>query len=271
MAVAIRDIFSVVPDDILRETVRTSMNRMPVISDWTPGEPFTNVLRELGQPICIHRKAWEYAICITGMTSLGLVTAEGSAVATGAGTEPPLYYFANRMTRVVATDIYDASHDEGRPKMLTSPESFAPFAYEKDHLEVYRMPGDKLDFPDGTFDFAFCLSSIEHFGSRETIRAALDEMRRVIRQDGVLCIITELILTDHTDPEFFTWEEINSIFIEHPGLRLVGGPPDLTMAQSHVAYPTDIANSVHLGASPHIILKRGDMLWTSFSMFLQKV
>lgn len=172
---------------------------------------------------------------------------------------------------MVATDLYDNPLHEGTPLMLTSPQSFAPFPYREDHLQVLRMPGDQLDFKDGAFDFAFCLSSIEHFGSRDTQRRSLDEMARVVKRGGALCIITELILTDHWDREYFRWEEIEDMFLAHTKLKLIGGRPDLSISESLVKYPVDLERSKHSARSPHIVLKRGDMLWTSFSMFLERV
>ena len=159
--------FTVFPDDESREITRTSLNRMPDASDWIPGERFTDILCELGQPVTIHPKAWEYAIAIEGLERLGMVRPDARAIAVGAGTDPPLYYFANHIARMVAIDLYDLPDNEGTPAMLEDPQSFAPFAYREDRLKVYLMQGDNLDFPDGSFDFLFCLSSLKHFGSRE--------------------------------------------------------------------------------------------------------
>lgn len=267
----IRDIFQIVPDNELREVVRTSLNRLPDPSDWIPGERFTDILRSMGQPVTIHRKAWEYGIAIEGLERLGMVGPEAKAIAVGAGTEPVLYHFANRIARMVATDLYDFPDNEGTPAMLDNPRAFAPFPYAEDRLEVYRMPGDKLDFADGTFDFLFCLSSLEHFGSREVQKASLDEMIRVVRPGGILCIITELILTNEVHNEYFTWEEMRDMFLSCPAIKLVGGEPDLRISESVVCYPVDLDNTRFIDRSPHITLRRGPLVWTSFSMFLERV
>lgn len=270
-ATAIRDIYQIVPDDQLREVVRSSLNRLPDASDWMPGERFTDILREMGQPVTIHRKAWEYGIAIQGFELLNMVRPDAKAIAVGAGTEPVLYHFANRIGRMVATDLYESPDHEGTPAMLENPRAFAPFPYAEDRLEVYRMPGDKLDFKDGTFDFLFCLSSLEHFGSRETQRASLDEMIRVVRPGGVLCIITEIILTEGSHEEYFRHEEIEEMFLAHPALKLVGGEPDFRISESAARYPVDLDNSRFINRSPHITLRRGALVWTSFSMFLERV
>ena len=70
---------------------------------------------------------------------------------------------------VVATDMYEGVWQsiqgrEGDPDVLAHPEEYAPFPYRRDHLDVHEMDGRHLAFPDATFDIAYSLSSIEHFG-----------------------------------------------------------------------------------------------------------
>ena len=266
---AIMSPIDVHPDDLMRERVRSSLNRVPDIGDWEVGNELTDSMRRLNEPVGIHRKSWEYSVCITGLERLGVVSSQATALGVGAGYERPLFHFANTCARMVATDLYDNPDHEGTPAMVTDPGRFAPFPYAEDRLEVRAMPGDRLEFPDDTFDFAFCLSSIEHFGTRETQRRSLDEMARVVRPSGILCIITELILTDHHDDEYFRWEEIEDMFLRHPRLELVGGEPDLSISQSLVDFPVAPSETARVNASPHIVLRRDEMLWTSFSMFLR--
>jgi len=268
---ALRSEILVLPDSEMRERNRSSLNRLPDISDWEPGGNLTDMMRELKQPICIHRKSWEYAVCIQGLHQLGCVRDDAIALAVGAGSEPPLFYFANALRRMVATDLYDNDFCEGTPAMLQDPRSFAPFPYKEDHLEVRRMSGDDLQFPDSTFDFMFSLSSIEHFGSRQTQKKAIDEVARTLKPGGIACLITELILTKGTDREYFTLEEIDEMFIQHPQFKLVGGSLDLSISASLIDYPVDLINSGFPNKSPHIVLKRGEMKWTSLSLFLQRI
>ncbi len=95
-------------------------------------------------------------------------------------------------------------------------------------------------------------------------------MARVLKPGGVAAIMTELILTPDTDREYYSWEELEALFLRHPVLRLVGGAPDLSISASLVENPVDLQHSRNIARSPHIVLKRGPMLWTSFSMFLQR-
>lgn len=261
----------VLPDDRARERERTSLNRLPDLPDWEAGGVLSDLMRDIRQSVTIHRKSWEYATCIHGLTTLGAVHADSACLAVGAGTETPLYYFANTVRTVVATDLYDNAAHEGTPLMFEDPRRFAPFPYREDRLKVLRMRGEELGFPNESFDFLFCLSSIEHFGSRDVQAQSLDEMARVLRPGGIACITTELILTEHSDREYFRWEELERMFLRHPRFILVGGEPDLTISESLVTFPLDIECSKHINRSPHIVIRRGDMLWTSFSMFLRRV
>ena len=272
-------IINVQSDDIMRGMRRRSLNRLPDLTDWEAGGHLSEVMRALGESVSIHRKSWEYAMCLHGLETLGVVHPEAEGLAIGAGSEKPLYYYANVIRRMVATDLYESETHEGTPLMLKDPEQFAPFPYRQDRLEVYRMPGDKLEFGDDSFDFIFCLSSIEHFGSRDTQRRALDEMARVLKPGGVACVITEMILTDHYDAEYFQWCELEDIFLSHATLKLDGGRPDLSISESLVTFPVNLTGvtwpltpekASELNRSPHIVLRRGEMLWTSFSMFLRK-
>jgi hypothetical protein len=69
---------------------------------------------------------------------------------------------------MVATDLYDNPDHEGQPAMLTSPETFAPFEYREDHLNVLRMSGDQLDFQiaSSTSHFAFLQSNTSAVAKR---------------------------------------------------------------------------------------------------------
>jgi hypothetical protein len=83
------------------------------------------------------------------------------------------------------------------------------------------------------------------------------------------CLTTELILSEGRHHEYFTYEEIEKIFLEHPLLDLVGGDMDLSISASLIEYLVDL-DLPNVRLSPHIVLKRGDLIWTSLSMFLRR-
>lgn len=261
---------SIVPDMTIRMNRKSSLNRLVDISDWEVAGTLSDIMRELNEGVYIHRKSWEYAMCVHGLTTLGVVTDNARAIAVGAGSERPLYYFANKISEMVATDIYDDPEREGNPAMLTTPENFAPFDYRRDHLTVKRMSGTNIEYADESFEFAFTLSSIEHFGSRENQKTTMREMRRVVKPGGIICVATELILNDETHPEYFTLGELQSTIIDNDGLTMVGGDLDLRISRSLYENPIDLSAEQNTRISPHIVLKQGDVIWTSVMLFFQR-
>ena len=179
----------------------------------------------------------------------------------GAGDERILFWLANRIGRVVATDIHGTgtfAGNEAGPSMLSDPAAHAPYPFRQDHLEVQWMDGRRLEFPDESFDVVFSLSSIEHFGSLGDTARAAREIGRVLKPGGHAMIVTECIVeSDWRDAAFvdlmvrvltltqrrrgatlrrrsrvdetFTPRELRSRLIEPSGLRLIQ-PLDHTLS-----------------------------------------
>ena len=142
----------------------------------------------------LHRKNWEYAMLTLFLEDSGVLGEETRILSVGAGHEAVLFWLANRVAKVVATDIYGEgtfSAGEADRTMLGDPASFAPYPYRESHLEVLHMDAKQLDFEDDSFDAVFSLSSIEHFGSWADIRRSAQEMGRVLRPGGAAFIATE--------------------------------------------------------------------------------
>ncbi len=145
----------------------------------------------------VHRKNWEYALLALFLDDAGLLGEKTRILSVGAGHETVLFWLANRVAKVVATDIYGQgvfSGLEADRSMLTDPASFSPYPYRESHLEVRHMDAKQLEFEDGSFDAVFSLSSIEHFGSWADIRRSAEEIGRVLRPGGAAFIVTECFL-----------------------------------------------------------------------------
>jgi SAM-dependent methyltransferase len=145
----------------------------------------------------LHRKNWEYALLTLFLEDAGLLAEERRILSVGAGHEAVLFWLANRVAKVVATDIYGEGSFSGLEAdrtMLNDPASFSPYAYRESHLEVRHMDAKQLEFEDGSFDAVFSLSSIEHFGSWADIRRSAGEIGRVLRPGGAAFIVTECFL-----------------------------------------------------------------------------
>jgi SAM-dependent methyltransferase len=252
----------------------------------------------------LRRKFWEYAMLGLYLEEVGALREDAHALAVGAGHEEPLFWMANSIAHVTATDIYGeggfAEH-EADSSMLTKPEAFAPYPYRQDHLEVRSMNALALGFPDDSFDVVFSLSSIEHFGAPSQVAQAAGEMARVLRPGGHLVIVTECLIRSHpldspmlqfairiatlgrrcpnATPrkrvvDAFTAAEIERYIVRPTGLELVQ-PLD-----THIS-PETFENLTHwVGTDdlrpatgdlwPHILLKGHGAPWTSAFLAMSK-
>jgi SAM-dependent methyltransferase len=256
----------------------------------------------------VHRKYWEWASLALYLEQAGAVTDGAAALGVAAGSEPPLFWLANRIQRVVATDIYGEGSFAGREAaatMLTDPAALAPFPYRHDHLEVRHMDALALDFPDASFDIVFCLSSIEHFGGPRNAARAAAEMARVLRPGGQLVITTECLLGHHpldsplvqfgirlatfgrrcgnVTPtsrvlDVFNEKEIRRYLIGRlatEGLDLVQ-PLDLSISPESFENPIEFGAGNKLSSRtgrmfPHVVLKSGPgSPWTSVFLAFRK-
>ena len=219
-----------------------------------------------------HRKAWEWAHCVYGLERLGALGDDRTALGVGAGHEYTLYYLANRSRLTVATDLYrghfaSTSAEEADPDFLLQPEKYAPFPYRADRLRALPASGTHLPFKDDTFDVVYSLSSIEHFGGHEAATAAMREMARVLRPGGYCCVATELILEGGVDYEYFTVGELERYVVNATALvpveKIDYEPPSRELVDEPIVAP-DIYRT------PHIVIGKGALRWTSVMIFFRK-
>jgi SAM-dependent methyltransferase len=220
----------------------------------------------------MHRKSYEFTQLLFGLGRLGAIRADARVLSVGAGHECPLYWLANRVASVYATDLYDQAWQsafgrEGDAAVLSDASTFAPFDYRRDHLRFLRMDGSRLAFRDSTFDVVYSLSSIEHFGGFEGARRSVGDMARVLKPGGILALATEWCVRGTAGGEVFSPDDVRRI-IDHPGLRLVQ-PIDDRVWDRYEAEPVDLR--VNRFQTPHMLLKDGDAIFTSVMMFLRRV
>ena len=252
----------------------------------------------------VERKYWEYAMLVLFMRDVGALREDADVLAVAAGHEEPLFWLANRVRRVVATDIYGDggfSSGEAESRMLDAPDSFAPYPYKRDRLEVRWMDARELEFPDESFDFVFSLSSIEHFGGPRDIARAAAEVGRVLRPGGHACIVTECFVRSHpldsplvqtairgltlgrrcgvATPtrrvvEVFSASELEPRIVRPSGLRLLQ-PLDVELSPEtfdNVArlHPDGRLETPSGRRHPHIALAGPGAPWTSVCLVLEK-
>ena len=237
-------------------------------------EDWLELLRSLGltdDRIAMHRKPYEFTQLLYGCRQLGMLRADASFVSIGAGHEQVLYWLANHVERVVATDMYEGDWQgerakEGDPTVLHDPDRYAPFPYRRDHLTFLKMDGRHLEFPDGSFDVSYSLSSIEHFGGLEGAGQTMKEMARVLKPGGILAIATEYILSGPKCEDTFFPEDVQTL-IEASGLAPVE-PIDARVYQRYRTRPVRL--DVDPYQSPHMVVQLGDTVFTSVMFFLRK-
>lgn len=170
------------------------------VRDWEDPDvlrALRDILPERDPESHMERKVWEFAMLALALEDLGRLDDRAEALAIGAGDERMVFWLANRIGRVVATDIYGEgafAHREAVDTMLTDPATHAPFPYREDRLEVIWMDACDLSFPDASFDVAFSLSSIEHFGGPAEIARSAREMGRVLRPGGHAIVVADCFI-----------------------------------------------------------------------------
>jgi len=219
----------------------------------------------------MHRKGYEFAQLLFGLTRLGRLAPDVRVLSVGAGHEAPLYWLANRVRLVVATDMYDtpwrdAWAGEGDARVLARPADYAPFPYREDALVFLKMDGRRLAFRPATFDIVYSLSSIEHFGGLTGAIEAMDDMARVLKPGGVLVLATEYCLSGPPHHEAFQPDEVAQL-LSRPGLRLVEPLDERVHARYEMA-AVDIQRNPY--QTPHMAVRDGDTVFTSVVAFLER-
>ncbi len=228
-----------------------------------------------------YRKGWEWTQALYGFHRLGCIHPDAQGLGVGAGREPLLFYLADRIARVVGTDLYGNaqwSREGGREataELLENPRRYCARDCDLSRLELLSMDGTSLDFEDETFDLVWSLSSIEHFGSHEKSRKSVEEMGRVTKKGGIVCVATEVILTPDLGghPEFFTRAEFDR-YVIHASDRMIPIQP-FSYDLPPLEYLLDpimvhLAGDVHRRRH-HIVLNDGRYQWTSGMVFYRRV
>lgn len=233
------------------------------------------VLEELQLPagtrLAMHRKAYEFTQAAWGLRRLGALHDSASVLSVGAGHESLAYWFANQAASVIGIDLYHGEwrsigSAEGDVRVVTHPEEFAPFAYRRDRLRFLQMDGRALAFRDETFDVAYSLSSVEHFGGWPGARRAVEEMARVVRPGGTIVLATEWCVSGPPHGEVFQPDEVRAL-VAVPGLELIEPIDDRVWRRNEGAIVDLHHNPFQV---PHMLLKVGETVFTSVVVFLRK-
>lgn len=174
---------------------KLKLNRLCYVEDSENSE-VREILSSLQQDF--SKRSWEWVLAVIAMRRFGKLNNNSKAIGIASSKEPLLFYLANNLNHVYATDLYDSTKDIHTPSDFPeNPKKYSPFPYKEDALTVLRMDATNLEFPPESFDIAFSISSIEHFGGKNHSGAlrCLKEIERVLKTGGIAVITTEYIMT----------------------------------------------------------------------------
>jgi SAM-dependent methyltransferase len=230
----------------------------------------------------IHRKDWEWGLGVLAMKRFVKLNKKSKAIGVGSATEEILFYLANRIDHVYATDLYDGNNWKNfvPSDFPENPKKYAPFPYKEDSLTVMRMDGTRLEFPSESFDIAFSFSSIEHFGGENHSGAlrSMKEMERVLKPSGIAVVATEYMLNGKEHIEFFNKRTIYSDLIDKLDKLKLVEPLDLRITTKTLDTIMDYQSSVTWITSPDefkkshplVLIRLNDILFTSIMLVFQK-
>jgi SAM-dependent methyltransferase len=225
----------------------------------------------------VYRKGWEWTQCAYGLDELRVLSPQARGLGAGTGRECLIFFFADRVGEVVALDLYGNerwSATGGREASLDIVEHtdrFNPRGVDLKKIRFVNGSGTDLSVVDGTFDFCWSVSSIEHFGGHQAAARAMQELARVTKPGGVVAIATEyLLLPEYNHIEYFNRDEINKYLIDSvPELELV------SEVNWHTLPPEYLLDSIPFpqGADRlrrHVVLNDGNVQWTSVALFFRR-
>lgn len=241
------------------------------LKDWERDE-FIEVAQDLMQQrnIPAHRKVWEFCTTILALKECGLLNDQSIGLSVAAGVERILYYLANKTNGIIATDIYGDgpfSSLEAPKDFLKDQQKYAPFEYRNNNLNACHMNALDLEFPSNLFDYAICLSSIEHFGGIKSSKRSISEISRVLKPGGIAVIVTEISLNDYKTDQTFTNNDIDKL-LDNSDLHLLRDF-EFETSNDSIKYLCDM-ESDDLEALPHINLKYLSTIFTSGILVLRK-
>jgi SAM-dependent methyltransferase len=241
------------------------------------------------KPGQIHRKDWEWTLGIIAMKRFGKLNEKNTAIGVGAGKELVLFYLANDLGHLYATDLYNTKDWENfaPADFPEDPSKYSPFPYNQSALTALRMDGTQLEFPSDSSDIVFSFSSIEHFGGENYSGAlkSLKEMERVLKPGGIAVVATEYIINNKNPPDltnqFYNERTIYSHLIDKLDRMKLVEPLDLTISQktldkgiidasNAVDWDTSRVDDEFKQTNPYIVIKLGNILVTSIMLVFQK-
>ncbi len=177
---------------------------------------------------------WQHNHILYALRKTNLIRPDAVGLSIACGHEKMLYYLTHHIGMVHGCDIYDGQSGFQDEDMQNDPDKFAPFEYCREKLKISQ--GDvtrSLPYDDSTFDFAWSVSAIEHFGSDASKKAAVKNISRVLKPGGMGIFSTEFIISHEKyrgqlilhkmtfDKQYFTHRDILDLIASDDSIELV--------------------------------------------------
>jgi len=264
-----------------------SLSKICDAADWFDTEFRSIILNELKESPRFHRKQWEFAMIFLALKKLGYLNEDMTGLSLGGGNERVLYSIAQHVNKLIVTDLYDEDTTWDCAKTKDPDEyikASKPFDVDDSKIKALRMDMRYLDFADNTFDFCYSSCAIEHIGDFEDFVLHLDEVYRVLKEDGVYVFTTELKIGSDTikDENNFIFSSfyLNDIFKSIKLTPDVNVDANLAHHEINTPLPSNVKNLCYNNEEsfidgmmknyPHVVLLRGKYPFTSIQFVMRK-
>lgn len=188
----------------------------------------------LTEPLVVpDSKQWECAMMLRTLSEQGILRPGAVIAGIGAGTEETTFALAARGCIVFPTDRYLEQtpwSDVAPAAMMVRPQQYTQLKHDHRNVIPVHTDARALSLPSDFFDAVYSAGSIEHFGSLAAVRAAAEEIGRILKPGGVAVLSTEFRLEGPNDKPWFddncilfTPELIIQNIVEPSGLELIDG------------------------------------------------
>ena len=264
-----------------------SLSKICDAADWFDTEFNSIILNELKEPPRFHRKQWEFAMIFLALKKLGFLNENMKGLSLGGGNERVLYSIAQHVKELIVTDLYNENTTWDCAK-TTDPnqyiEASKPFEVDLSKIKALAMDMRYLDFEDNTFDFCYSSCAIEHIGDFDDFVKHLDEVYRVLKEDGVYVFTTELNFGSDTVKDqnnyIFTSSFLNEIFNSIKLTPDINVDVNLVNHEINTPLPSNVKNLCFnkeesftksiMESYQHLILLRGKYPFTSVQFVMRK-
>ncbi|MEO6509186.1 MAG: class I SAM-dependent methyltransferase [Patescibacteria group bacterium] len=149
---------------------------------------------------------WIVKPSLFAMWAMTYFPTDGKVLDLGAGQGQDSRYFASNGYKVTSTDFSDTALENNRQKIT-------PDIVDKMTIEEIDL-SKPFKYEDSSFDVVYSHLATHYF-TGEVTKQLFSEMHRVLKQGGVLALLTN----STTDPQYGTGEKIEEDYFEIEGIN----------------------------------------------------